>query len=284
MSAGPGPHGEEFGLRAQRNFSEERFAWLRVEDQMLVAEMGGVWPEQPEHAEYRRVLDIGCGAGYRLLSAARAYPGIEQLCGVDTRAGLIKCARQLASQQQVDDRVEFQVMDALHMLEFPFRYFDLVNIQMGGYFLRTWEWSKLLQECRRVTRPGGTIRALEQDFIGESNSPALNALMQLLVQTYYQAGHLFSADHEGLLREMPRLFEQFGIRKVQARPHTVEYRADTAGWPNFVGHFQPAITPFVAKWWRIPENYDDLYRQTMEEITRPDFVARRKFLVVWGQK
>lgn len=284
MSIVPGSRGEEFGPYSKQKFSEERFTWLALDDQMLVAQMGGVWPEQPEPVRYRRVLDVGCGAGYRLIAAAQAYPEIQLLCGVDTKTCLIERARQQASEQQVTERVEFQVMDALHMLEFPFGYFDLVNIQTGGYFLRTWEWSKLLMECRRVTRPGGTIRVLEQDFIGTSTSPALNELMRLLVQTYYQAGHLFSADHEGLLREMPRLFEQFGVRKVQQLPSLLEYRADTRGWPDFASHLQPAVTPFVAKWWRIPENYEALYRQMMEEITRPDFVAQRKFLTVWGER
>ncbi|HEY0756339.1 MAG TPA: methyltransferase domain-containing protein [Ktedonobacteraceae bacterium] len=251
---------------------------------MLISEMGGVWPEQSPPIGYRRVLDVSCGSGYRLVQAAQAYPTIQKLYGVDTNERLLMRARQLAGEQHVAERVEFQLMDALNMLEFPFDYLDLVNIQMGGYFFRTWEWSKLLREFRRVTRPGGIIRAVEQDFISESTSSAFNALMQLIVQTYSQAGHLFVAEHDSLLREMPRLFKQFGVRNVQTRCYTLEFRADTPDWQDFARHILLVMAPFVAKWGRLPENYEALCQRAIDEIARPDFVAQQKIMVIWGQK
>src|SRR5579859_3831564 len=202
MSTLSDPREERPGKHTAQKRLENRSSWFALANKMLIAEMGGVWPEQPVSVQYRRVLDVGCGSGYWLIHGARKYPTIQKWYGVDENRRLILRARALANEQKLDDRLEFHVMDALRMLEFPFDYLDLVNIQLGGRFIRTWEWSKLLHECRRVTRLGGIIRAVEQDFIGESNSPAFNRLMQLFVRASYQAGHLFAPEHDGLLAEM----------------------------------------------------------------------------------
>jgi ubiquinone/menaquinone biosynthesis C-methylase UbiE len=170
------------------------------------------------------------------------------------------------------------------MLEFSFDSLDLVNIQLGSRSIRTWEWSKLLQECCRVTRPAGTIRAVEQDFIAESTSPAFNRLMQLLVRTYYQAGHLFAPVHDGLLGEMPRLFDRYGVRNIQTRSYSLELRADTPDWQDFARSILFTMTPFVAKWMRLPADYEALCQQALLEIAQPDFRAMWKLLVVWGDK
>jgi ubiquinone/menaquinone biosynthesis C-methylase UbiE len=186
--------------------------------------------------------------------------------------------------EHLEARLEFQAMDALSMLEFPFNYLDLVSIQMGGCTLRTWEWGKLLLEFQRVTRPGGVIRVVEQDFLGESTSPALNRLTRMLVETFYRAGHLFHAERTSLLSEMPRLFQQFGIRDVQVSPYMLEFRATTPGWSEYASHVLPALTPFMAKWGRLPEDYDELCQQALTEMMCPNFVTRWRFAVTWGHK
>ena len=284
MSTSSDPREEQSGGHSAQRRAEERAAWFVLASKILISETGGVWPEQPVSIGYRRVLDVGCASGSWLIHAASMYPTAQKLYGVDTDRHLILRARALAREQKLDGRLEFHVMDALRMLEFPFDYLDLVSIQMGGRFVRTWEWSKLLHECRRVTRPAGVIRAVEQDFFGESTGSAFNRLMLLLVRTYYQAGHLFAPEHDGLLGEMPRLFDQFGVRNVQTYTYLQELRAGTPGWQDFVRHTLFAMTPFVAKWVRLPEDYETLCQQALDEIAQPDFVAKWKLLVVWGEK
>ncbi len=284
MSTSPDSSWGQSGNDLRYGRAEERLTWFALASTMLRAALGGVWPEQPASLECRWVLDVGCGSGDWLLSAARMYPAIQKLHGVDASRRLIVRARALAREQKLDDRLEFHVMDALRMLEFPFDYVDLVNIQLGGRFLRTWEWSKLLHECRRVTRLGGIIRAVEQDYLGETNSPALNRLLGLFLRAHYQSGHLFAPEPAGLLDEMPRLFDQFGVREIQMHQHIQELRGDMPEWQPFARSLLLAITPFVAKWSRLPEDYEELCQQVLEEIARPDFVAQWKLLVIWGLK
>ena len=155
----------------QDRSSEEEITRLLIQDQMITAGMGGVLPEQPDPAIFQRMLDVGCGPGGWLIEAARTYPSMNLLVGVDVSSRMVECARAQAIAQQVSDRVEFHTMDALRMLEFPSDSFDLVNQRAGGSYLRTWDWPKLLSEFQRITRKGGVIRLTEANII-ESTSPA----------------------------------------------------------------------------------------------------------------
>jgi SAM-dependent methyltransferase len=284
MSTSSDPRDDSSGDHFVWKLSEHKAARLQIEGSMLLAALGGVWPEQPGDVAYRRVLDVGCGVGCWLRQAARSDPRIEKLYGVDANAQMIARARQLAAEEGLDERLEFQVMDALSMLEFPPGYLDLVSIQMGGCTIRTWEWGKLLREFQQVTRHGGLMRVVEQDWLGESTSPALNRLMKMLVETFYRAGHLFRPERTSLLSEMPRLFQQFGIRDVQVKHYPLEFRATTPGWSTYAGHMLPTLTPFLARWGRLPEDYDELCQQALTEMVSADFVARWHFAITWGYK
>src|SRR5579883_1183831 len=130
--------------------NKEELKRLQAQDQLLTGSMGGVLPEQPDPGSFQRVLDVGCGTGGWLIEVARTYPTMTHLVGVDVSRTMVAYARERARAEGVDDRVEFRVMDALRMLEFPDQTFDLVNQRLGQGYLRTWEWSKLLQEYQRV--------------------------------------------------------------------------------------------------------------------------------------
>src|SRR5258708_23828168 len=119
---------------------------VQVQDQMITASMGGALPEQPDPSIFKRVLDVGCGTGNWLIEAAKTYPTMSLLIGIDISAKMIGFAREQAAGQQVNDRVEFHTMDALRLLEFPDKYFDLVNLRFGTSYLRTWDWPNILLE------------------------------------------------------------------------------------------------------------------------------------------
>src|SRR5215469_13241792 len=114
-------------------------------------------------------------------------------------------AREQAKAEGLDARVEFKTMDALRILEFPSESFDLVNQRFGVSWLRTWEWTKLLLEYQRVTRPGGIIRITEANFLPECESPAFMKLNTLLLETCYRSGRLFRASSDGVTSELAHL-------------------------------------------------------------------------------
>lgn len=281
----PGEHPNTYFV--QDRTSEAELQRLCLQDQFLTASMGGVLPEQHDPTRFSRVLDVGCGTGGWLIETAKAYPGMNVLYGVDVSRRMVEYARAQASEQQVSDRVEFQVMDALRMLEFPAATFDLVNQRFGGSFLRTWDWRKLLEEYQRVCRPGGIIRITEADFAVKSTSAALEHLSALLVRAFYQSGHLFAPQGESLLRELVPMLHRFGLQQVQTRHLTVEYRLGTRDGQAFVEdirHVFRTCLPFLHKWTRVPDNYDALYQQALTDIGQPGCVSTLDLLTVWGER
>jgi ubiquinone/menaquinone biosynthesis C-methylase UbiE len=267
--------------------NQEEFTRLRLQDQMLTASMGGVLPEQPDPSSFRRVLDIGCGTGGWLIEAAKTYPAITQLFGVDISGKMLGYARAQSEVNQVNDRVEFVVMDALRMLEFPTGFFDLVNMRFAHSWIRTWEWPKLLQEAQRVSKPGGTIRFTELDPGTESSSAAFNRLNHLSIQAFHRAGHYFTPNGDGITAYLARLMHQHSVRHVQTRTYTIKYHAGTPEGQLFIENMKlgsQTVLPFLRKWTRLPDDYEDIHQQMLMEMQAPDFVATWEVLTAWGNK
>jgi ubiquinone/menaquinone biosynthesis C-methylase UbiE len=268
----------------QDRSNKEEMTRLTIQEQMLTTSMGGVLPEQPEPEALQGILDVGCGTGGWLIKVAGTYPTISHLVGVDISDRMIEYARAQAAAAKVSDRVEFYTMDALRKLDFPASSFDLINQRLGLSFVRTWNWLDLLNEFARVVRPGGVIRLTEADMV-ESNSAGLARREQLLLQAFYQAGHFFVRQQDGITRELAPLLQRYGLRNIQTRVHRLEYRSGTEQGRLFaenMAHGFRTLKPFMQKWTTIPEDYDALYQQTVEEMQQENFVAIWPLLTVWG--
>ncbi|MBV9230867.1 MAG: class I SAM-dependent methyltransferase [Chloroflexi bacterium] len=268
----------------QDRSNKEDLCRLHIQDHLVTAGMGGVLPEQPDPTIFERVLDVGCGPGGWLIEAAKTYPRMKLLVGMDISDKMLQAARSQAAAQQMSDRVQFHTMDAFKMLEFPSGGFDLVNQRFGMSWVRTWDWPKLLGEYQRVSRPGGVIRITESD-VDEGSYPALNRLSHLLLQTFYQAGHFFTPDSQGLTSQLAPLLCQYGLRNVQTQVSRMHYRAGTAQWQSMYEElrrlFRVAV-PFMRKWTHVPEDYEEIYQQAMSEMQQPDFVGTWTLLTAWG--
>ena len=247
--------------------------------------MGGVLPEQPDPAIFKRVLDVGCGTGGWLIEAAKTCSTMSMLVGVDVNRQLLGYAQAQAEAHQVSDRVHFHEMDALLIFEFPQEYFDLVNMRFGWSFLRTWNWPKLLNETQCVTRPGGVIRITESDMIVPHGSPALQHLLDLFFNAMWQAGHFFIEQGNGVTSELPRLLPQYGLQRVQTHTHRLIYRAGTEEGRLFyedMKHVFRVVVPFIRKWAGLPDDYETSYQQALIEMQQPDFEATWDLLTIWG--
>jgi len=266
--------------------NHDEFTRLQVQDQMLTASMGGVLPEQPDPTSFKRVLDIGCGTGGWLIETTKTYPNMAQLFGIDISGKMLDYACNQAKTNQVSDRVEFVVMDALRMLEFPTGFFDLVNMRFAQSWIRKWEWPKLLQEAQRVCKPGGVIRFTELDLSVESSGPAFNRIVHhLLIQAFHQAGHYFTPNGDGITAHLAGLMHQHGVQNVQTRTHTIEYHAGTPEGQLFIEDMKLAsqtVLPFMRKWTRVPDDYEVIRQQMLVEMQAPDFVATWQVLTAWG--
>jgi len=262
----------------------EEMTRLEVQDRMITTGMGGVLPELANPTVLRRVLDVGCGTGGWLIEMAYTYPNIEKLVGADISGTMMEYAHTQATAQQLDGRVEFQTMDALRILEFPPASFDLVNQRLGASWVRTWEWTKLLIEYQRVTRPGGIIRITES-AIAESNSPALTKLCNLVLETCFHSARFFDKRLDGIIYKLAHLMVIHGIEEVQTREHTLVFQQGTSEHHSFyedMRHLFRVSLPFFQKWTRVPGDYEAIYEEALKEMQQPDFQATWRFQTCWG--
>ncbi|GAC1376798.1 MAG: hypothetical protein NVS2B12_35890 [Ktedonobacteraceae bacterium] len=287
MSTPPNPrHEHPSTYIVQDRANEDERARLMIQDQMITRGMGGVLPEQTDIASLRSVLDVGCGTGGWLIETATTYPTMSLLIGVDISGKMIEQARSQVAALQLANRVEFHVMDALRMLEFPNDFFDLVNLRFGDSYLRTWDWPNILQEFQRVTRSGGIIRVTESDIVIESTSPALTRLFAIATEAGYRAGHFFTPESDGVTGKLAALLHQHGLQDVQTRAHVLNYRAGTAEGQHFYENMRRTfrtVLPFYRKWTRVPNDYEAIYQQALNEMQQPDFVATWRLLTAWGK-
>jgi ubiquinone/menaquinone biosynthesis C-methylase UbiE len=265
----------------------EEMKRLEIQDKMLTLGMGGVLEDVAEPSQLHRVLDVGCGTGGWLMEVAQTYPTIERLVGVDISSTMIAYAREKAKAEGLDKRVEFQTMDALRILEFLPASFDLVNQRLGMSWLRTWDWTKLLIEYQRVCRRGGIIGITEGHVSSESNSPALDRLYHLSVQACFRSGRLFASSTDGLTGSLARLLTQHGIENVKTHIHTLVYRSGTQTgeyfYEDMLHAFRVAL-PFLQKWTRVPDDYQEIYQQALKEMRAANFEARYTLVSAWGTR
>jgi len=124
----------------------------------LAAQAEAVWPQEREIvARYPapdRVLDVGCGTGEIARRVAELFPG-----AIVTAADLHR--PHLQRGKQVTERVDFVQADAFH-LPVADRTFDLTLCRHMLQMVP--EPLEVLREMMRVTREGGRLHVLGEDY------------------------------------------------------------------------------------------------------------------------
>jgi SAM-dependent methyltransferase len=185
----------------------------------------------------KRVLEVGCGAGTDL---ARFAKGGAMVTGVDVAASAIELARQNFQQQGL--AADLRVADGEH-LPFADDAFDLVYAH--GVVQYTADGQALVDECRRVLKPGG-----EAVFQVYNRISWLNALSKLMkVPLEHEDAPVLKKYSAGEFRELLRDFRD--VRIVEER-FPVKSRLH-GGWKGtlfntfFVGTFNALPRPLVRR-------------------------------------
>jgi len=260
-------------------------------DRLTTRCMGGLFSEQStaDLATVHRLLDIGCGPGGWVQEIAYAYPKMEAV-GIDISQTMIEYAHAQAQVQRLDN-AHFQVMDATQPLNFPDHSFDLVNARFIGFFPKA-VWPLLLQECLRITRPGGIIRLTEIEIgiCGITNSPALEQLNALGTRALHLSGHGFSPDgrNMGTTPLLARFLRDAGYQNIQQRAHVMDYSAGAEAYEGIYQNNMVAfklIQPFLVQVGvTTQEEVDRLYEPMLVEMRSEDFCGLAYLLTVWGKK
>jgi ubiquinone/menaquinone biosynthesis C-methylase UbiE len=259
---------------------------LLEQDRLITQGMGGLLPERSnDFSGIQRVLDAACGPGGWVQEVAIAHREIE-VVGFDISQAMIDHARMQAQGHSLDN-ARFLVMNLLQPLDFPASSFDLVNARFIN-FLPAAAWARLLQEFRRIARPGGIIRLTESEWWYYTNSPALEHLNALIIRALKLQGGSFSERFTGVLPMLGRFLLDAGCININYQPHVIDYSFGTAAYQGFrqdaavvFKSFQPFIVRMGVA---TQKEVDLLYEQMTLEMMQEGFRGLMLPCTAWGVK
>ena len=87
------------------------------------------------------------------------------------------------------------------------------------------------------------------------------------------------------MQALPGLFEHFNLQSVQTRDYEIRTRRNMEEWQ--LGYDDArlwfrTIRPFLERWLRVPDDYQETYQQMLREMQQPDFEAMTILRTVWG--
>ena len=166
-----------------------------------------------------KVFDVGCGFGLESLRLARLVAPGGKVTGIDKSADFIKEAEARAAQAKLS--IDFRAGDA-EALPFPNASFDVTRAERVLVYLP--DPKRALEEMRRVTRPGGTVTAIEPDF----GTNAINLDDRALVRRVLDHECDVNVPHGLLVRGLKGMLEDVGLRNVTIDTRIVIFTPDLA--------------------------------------------------------
>lgn len=265
-----------------------QLTWLFHQGDIVTRAMGGVFPEQEDLALVHDLLDLGCGSGLWAIEVAQQYPEM-QVVGVDINASLIKYVRSYAHVRKADKNLKFAVMDVLKPLDFPDESFDLVNERTLFSSLRPGNWPPLLEECKRVLRPGGILRLTELER-SMTTSAAQERYWDIYSDALQRTGRSFSQDGKriGIIPHLSRLLHEAGFQAIKARAHTTvvaPWSDDFTSWKHHASVVANLLQPFIVESGAATEEAFTQIRQQIDfDMLSDSYCEMPVFVTVWGQK
>ncbi len=259
-----------------------------INQHVLVTEhMGGLFPQEVDPHSFTSVLDLACGPGGWVLDVAQAFPELD-VVGVDISQTMITYAKARAKAQGLKN-ARFQTMSILKPFTFPDQSFDMVNVRFLVGVLSPKDWPGMIQECKRVLRPGGILRLTDVDDLGITNSTALERFTMLGAIASRQAGRAFFSEgrYIGTMVMLGRFLRQAGFQDIHQQAHIIDWSAGTDAFLAQYDNARMALymgNAFLCRMGVISqEDFDGLYHQVLIEMNSSDFCAVMLFLTAWGR-
>jgi ubiquinone/menaquinone biosynthesis C-methylase UbiE len=172
----------------------------------LAVREGAIKKALLEEAGFRRgqrVLDVGCGTGTLLISAAAQQPGLE-LVGLDADAEILELARAKADSAAAE--ISF---DQALASEMPYsdHSFDRILSSLFFHHLTDEEKAQTARQVTRVLKPGGELHVA--DF-GQPSDPVMSALF--FGFSFFDGRDRTRSNGQGRL---PGFFAEAGLRVEQ---------------------------------------------------------------------
>jgi SAM-dependent methyltransferase len=187
----------------------------------LEAQAEAIWPQERELMRrygldpQARVLEVGCGSGEFVDRFASEYPEAE-IAGIDLIESHLELAREKCAAHGA--RVRFSVGDAL-ALDFPAATFDLVVCR---HMLQTvTDPVAVVAEMTRVTRPGGRLHLLAEDYGMIQFHPVAPGVERFFLDGAIRFGEALGTDL-AIGRKVFTILHDLGLRDIGVDYVTVD--------------------------------------------------------------
>ena len=124
-----------------------------------------------DHIKEGRVLDIGCGPGSWCIDLAQEYPHLHVI-GVDN----VNMFPDPSTIPVNCELIKHNVLDGFKVMQLPEASFDCIHIRFMCLAFTREQYSKVINNCWHLLRPGGYLEILEMDMMVYSPGPATERL------------------------------------------------------------------------------------------------------------
>jgi SAM-dependent methyltransferase len=160
-------------------------------------------------ASARSVLDLGCGTGVAALAVAGRPEFAGRVVGIDLSPHMVAAARRLAHDQDLADRIIFQIGDCLQLEEVDAACDVVIAHTLMSHVPAP---EAVLAEATRVVRPGGIVAIFDIDpasLTFGTEDPDYGRRMEGAI-----SGALLA--NPRLMRTMPLLLRRAGLELVDS--------------------------------------------------------------------
>ena len=263
-------------------------ARLSQQNDLFHKTMGGLFPERSNLDNITNILDIGCGPGGWAVDVAKSYPH-TQVIGIDVSDTMITHATNEAQIHTVSN-VKFINMNALQPLSFLAQQFDLINMRAAVEYIPRANWNALLQECYRITRPGGVLRLIETDRIALTNSYAFERYHYFYTWMLYLRGYGFSPDGRtlGMTPVLQTLLQDAGYQHIHIKSYALDFSYNALFQTRYRQLVQMRfgnVRRHLQEHGLVPlDELEKVYYDFLEDIASEDFCGIACPLIFWGEK
>lgn len=262
-------------------------ARLMYQDRLVTRQLGGLFPVGVDLTKVSDVLDIASGPGGWALDLARLQPRIN-VQAFDCSRIMIDYAQAQARTQKLSN-LQFQIANATEPLDYADDSFDIVNARYIMSFMPKSTWPALIQECKRILRPGGILCLTESEAI-MSNSAAAEKLVGLVCNAGKISGRTFSPTGRnfGILPMLGHFLNKGGYESIQRYTTAIDISSGSEAHENHYQNFFVAVkllqSFIVANNQISNEEFEQLHQQAIAEMMLDDFCGIWFHLTVWGTK
>lgn len=273
------------------NDSESAGELARLDlQERIIHEATKLLPKAVMDKPFKRVLDIGCGAGRWCLEMAFSYPHTD-VAGIDISKSLVDYDNARARSQQLTN-VSFGIVDALDPEELPFNpaSFDLIHLRFGSSWLLPNEWKPLLNRCSALLVPGGSLVLTDGEGMYSSSS-ALMRFYQLVCEAMQRSGRSSSQTpfSLGFAPRLGYLLTSCEYRNVGGESTLLDFsfyrKTQNYQWRDNFNMLLHEVSPFLLREGvTTPEELATISTQALSEMFRPDFYGMSTLFTFYAEK